>query len=119
MQELLQLEIDLHETTNALAELSDALKTSAIVEANTRSDYEDAKNKLLLTLYDEEIKDGKKRTEQIRTAIYRSHLQGERRAWLLAKADMDSNRDLLKGLLSKIDSLRTLISLAKAQMELA
>lgn len=118
MDELFQLQKDLHEAKENLGKLASDVKKSAMAEANTHSDYEEKKNSLLIILYDEEVENSKKRTGAERTAIYRDRFKEQRREWLIAKADFESNRDLFRGLQSKVEALRTLISLEKAKMNL-
>ena len=118
MNELYDLEKELTEAKNKLGEIADKILQSAKDEVNYRSDYEEKKNKFLLLCYAEENDRNFKRTEQHRKSMYRDKFADERRAWLFAKADYESNRELYKGLLSKIEALRTLVSLEKSKMNL-
>lgn len=59
-----------------------------------------------------------KRTEAHRTALYRTAFSEQRRSWLFAKANLDSERDVYKGVQVKITALITLISLEKAKMQI-
>lgn len=118
MSDTLELEKELETATENLTKLGRQMKASAVLEAEMRSDYEELKNQYLIELYAQEVDKATKRTEAQRTAMYRIKFKDERRRWLMAKADFDSDRDLFKGLQSKITAIQTLISLEKAKMNL-
>lgn len=118
MEEIEQLEKQLTEATENLTKLGQKLKKSAAAEADFHSDYEEKKNGYLIELYSSEVDKATKRTVDQRTAMYRLKFATERRRWLLAKADYESDRDLFRGLQTKITSLQTLIGMEKAKMAL-
>lgn len=118
MEEVIELEKQLSEATENLTKLGRAMKASAKLEADLRSNYEELKNGYLIELYAEEVDKASKRTVDHRTAMYRLKFKDERRRWLLAKADFESDRDLFKGLATKISAIQTLIGLEKEKMRL-
>ena len=73
----------------------------------TISDYELAKSKELLEMFKQEVETGTKRTEAHRTAIYREKYSQLRLNKMLAQADLDSDRELLKALSKKADLLQS------------
>jgi predicted nucleic acid-binding Zn-ribbon protein len=116
--DLEQLEKALEEATENLSKLGRQMKTAARREAELRSEYENLKNSYLIELYAEEVDKASKRTVDLRTAMYRLRYKNERMAWLLAKADFESDRDLFKGLQSKITAIQSLIGLEREKMRL-
>jgi len=118
MQELLELDKELRDATENLTKFARVFKASAVKEAESHCVYEEKKNRFLIVLYDEEVQQSIKRTEVQRKAMYRNEYAKERRDWLLAKADFESDRDLFKGLQSKIMALQSLIGIEKAKLNL-
>lgn len=118
MEEVIELEKELKDATGNLTELGRRMKKSARAEAELRSEYENLKNSYLIELYASEVDKASKRTVEQRTAMYRHKFQNERMRWLLAKADYESDRDLFKGLQSKITAIQTLIGIEKEKMRL-
>jgi hypothetical protein len=100
---------------NELKELEGKIETagqnvhfSGVNAANTKSIYEDLKNKMLIQMFAEEAgnKD-MKRTEAQRTAIYRSTYSQQRLEWQLAENEWKASGDYLKALLGNQSSLQT------------
>lgn len=118
MEEVFELEKELKTATENLSKLGRQMKASAKLEADLRSDYEELKNDYLIELYSQEVDKASERTVAQRTAMYRTKYKNERRRWLLAKADFESDRDLFKGLQSKITAIQTLIGIEKEKMRL-
>lgn len=116
--DLQQLEQELQNATENLTKLGRQMKSSARLEAELRSEYENRKNSYLIELYAEESEKAFKRTEAHRTAMYRLKYKDDRQRWLLAKADFESDRDLFKGLQSKITAIQSLIGLEREKMRL-
>ena len=117
-QDLFQLEKELHEAKDNLGKLAAQMKKSARVEIEAKADYEAVKNKTLLELFEEEARRGLKRTIAKRQAIYRTKHESERRKMFYAQSDAIADRDVYRGVLAKIEILRTLISLEKAKLHL-
>jgi hypothetical protein len=116
--DLEQLEKELESATENLTKLGRQMKASAKLEAEKHSDYDLLKNKLLVILYNEEVEQKIKRTVDQRQALYRTKYAEQRRDWLLAKADYESDRDLFRGLLTKITALQSLMSNEREKMRL-
>lgn len=117
--DLFELEKELQGANDDLTALGREIKASAKREAETLSKYEELKNRYLIQLYAEEVELKIKRTVDQRTAMYRTMYLDERRDWLLAKADHESNRDLFRGVQTKITSLQTLIGIEREKMRLS
>ncbi len=83
------------------------IKEKSHAVANTTSNYELAKSKEILEMFKQEAETGTKRTEAQRTAIYREKFSNLRLAKMIAQADMDSDRELLKALSKKADLLQS------------
>lgn len=107
---------------NTVADLDkqgDALKTSAMVSANARASYSEVKHRELIAMKAEEIETKTKRTIQDREALYRNKFSNERREWMMAEADHDSNKDLYRGTMSKLNALQSLLRVKEGEMRMA
>lgn len=106
--ELAPLETEIQQTGENIRQLArDA--------ANAAADYENAKNLFLIELYKEEAKDGTKRTEAHRTALYRSQHAGLRLASNLKKNEHMAERDYLDALKSKLMSIQSRAGILKIE----
>ena len=119
MSELENLRKDLEATIDALTKTAHRLKGSARETANKRSDYENKKNGYLIQLAAEDAESGNKpRTIALQTAMYRLMFKDERQAHLLAEADYESDRDLFKGIMAKLNALQSLLRITETEMRL-
>ncbi len=118
MDELEFYRAELQRATMQIDTVGIELARSARTLTDRQSDYEEAKNSTLLALYAEETKDGFKRTEAHRTAIYRQTHSDLRRAFYTAKADHEGNVALLKGVMAKVNALQSLFGFEREKMKL-
>lgn len=118
MDNLENLEMELLKATEDLVKAGESLKKSAKAEADFHSAYDLKKNKFLVLLYNEEIEQKIKRTVDQRVAMYRTKFSEERRDWLMAKADYESDRDLYRGVQIRVSAIQTLIGVEKEKMKL-
>lgn len=92
---------------------------SGVAAANKKSIYEDLKNKMLIEMFADEAKEGKKRTEQQRTAIYRSTYAQQRLEWLLAENEWKASNDYLKALLGNQISCEVRLKILESDWRVA
>jgi uncharacterized Ntn-hydrolase superfamily protein len=118
MSELKQIKDDLQSAINSLTTTAKRLKQSAADAVTARCDYENLKNQYLLELKAEESDDPKiKRTDAIRTAMYRALYKEERKAYLAAEADYESDKDLFRGLQAKLNALQSIARLTETEIK--
>lgn len=103
--------------------ISGTLKTLARQAAQADADYENAKNQSIIRMNVEETSEEwitakKKRTDQIREAIYRTENADLRLARGLAKADVDSTKSYIHSLELMQSNLQTQIRLESTVEEL-
>lgn len=110
--ELEPLEAEIHQTGENIRQL-------AVDAANAQGDYENAKNLFLIELYKEEAKDGTKRTEAHRTALYRSQHADLRLIANLKKNEYMAERDYLDALKSKLTSIQSRAGILKIDRDLS
>lgn len=92
---------------------------SGVNAAVKRSQYEDLKNKMLIQMFADEAKGGKKRTEAHRQAIYRDTYATERLEWLLAENEWKASNDYLKALLGNQISLEVRLKILESDWRIA
>jgi hypothetical protein len=92
---------------------------SGAAAANKKSIYEELKNKMLIEMFAEEAKDGKKRTEAQRQAIYRSTYATQRLEWLLAENEWKASNDYLRALLGNQISTEVRLKIIESDMRFA
>lgn len=99
----------------AVKRAADEVFTTAEHEARAHAEYEEAKNTLLLELFNEENEGTvKKRTEAHRQAIYRLKFAKKRLEWQLAMRDAEAQKsylDALESIQTSIEARAKLISL--------
>lgn len=118
MSELNKVIGDLQQTVGALTQTALRLKKSAVASVNARSVYENQKNQYLLQLKAEESLDATiKRTDAIRTAMYRSQFADERLAWQLAEVNYETDRDLLRALMAKLNAIQSIARLTESELK--
>jgi hypothetical protein len=118
MDELREIQRQLTEAITELEAFAEILRTDARLATSRAADYEEAKNQYLIALYSEEVEQGFKRTEAQRQALYRDRFKDLRRASMLAKEELQSSRDLFKGLQAKINAIQTIARMSEAEMKL-
>lgn len=118
MEELTRIKTDLTATIAAIEALANVIGMEARDSADRAADYEEKKNSYLIELYEEEIQFGFKRTEAQRQALYRDRFREERRRMLLSREELQSSRDLLKGLQAKLNALQTLARLSELEFKI-
>jgi len=118
MNDLERLRNELNDAINALTQTAMRLKSSAREAVEKRSDYEERKNGYLIQLAAEDAESGTKRTVALQQAMYRQLYKNERRAYLLAEADLDSDKDLFRGIQAKLNALQTVSRLTESEVKL-
>lgn len=116
MNDLEKIKNDLQSAVDALTETAKRLKTSAKEAVNKRCEYEAKKNSYLIEMKAEESDDPTiKRTDAIRTAMYRQMFKDERKEWLAAESDYETDVIIFKGLQSKLNAQQTLSRLIEME----
>jgi hypothetical protein len=110
--ELVALEAEIMKASGSLEKLGDA-------EARKAADYEDKKNRYLIELYAEESEKGLKRTEAVRTAMYRKLFNIERLLKQLASHELKSQQDYIKSLLAVLNSKQSRMRVLENERKLA
>lgn len=87
--------------------------------ATKKAEYEDLKNKMLIQMFADEAKDGKKRTEAQRQAIYRTTYSQQRLEWQLAENEWKASSDYLKGLLAMLTAVQSRIRILEGDWRVA
>lgn len=101
-----------------MTETAKRLKQSAQNAVNKKCEYEGLKNQYLLQLKAEESDDPKiKRTDSIRTAMYRLMYKNERKFWLAAEAEYLTDTILFKGLIAKLNALQSIGRLTETEIK--
>lgn len=118
MEELLKIKAEIARATAEIPKLAAQIRAESVAAANAQADYDERKHQFLIDLFDEEAEQKFKRTEAQRQSLYRNAFKRERRAAMLAKAELDSSRDLFRGLQSTIMALQTQARLVEAQMRM-
>lgn len=118
MDQLKTTQNELRTAIDELDALSEQIRHEARAAATTSASYEEKKNRYLITLFAEEAEGGFKRTETQRQALYRTAFREERLEAMLAKEELQSSRDLFKGLQAKINALQTIARLSEAELKL-
>lgn len=120
MNDLTQIKDELNSAVDALTQTAKRLKVSAQTFVNKRCEYENKKNQYVLQLKaEEETSGGKiKRTDAVRQSMYRLMYQKERLEWLAAEMDYETDKDLYKGLIAKLNALQTVARLTETEMKL-
>lgn len=94
------------------------LKQAAVQATNDEADYEERKASFLVALFEEEAELGFKRTESQRQSLYRRALKDDRRRANLSRETLQADRELYRGLQTKINALQTLARMIEAEMRL-
>lgn len=118
MDELGEIKEMLRSAVGQLDSLGAELKQEARSATEKAADYEERKNGFLTQLFDEEAQKGFKRTESQRQALYRAAYREERREAMIAKEQLQSSRDLYRGLQAKVNAIQTLARIVEAEMRL-
>lgn len=109
MKEYQDILKELEEASDALDGAAESLKQAAQAASDAEAEYERKKNTYIIQLKAEEDGDSKiKRTDMVRTAMYRSMYHQERLQKSLTAKLWEVEKLAHKGLLAKVSALQTL-----------